>query len=70
MTDRLNALIVVLEKDVREDDIEATRKAIEQIKGVVSVQNNISDINYVVANSRVRQELTEKLFSIIKDFNQ
>jgi hypothetical protein len=70
MTDRINALIVVLEMDIRDDDLDATRKAIEQIKGVVSVENNVADISDSVARSRMRAEMTQHLYDLIKKINQ
>lgn len=69
MTDRINALVVVLEKDIRDDDIEATRNAIMQIKGVISVGNNVADHTDFIAKSRVQQEVTELLFGVIKKLN-
>ena len=69
MTDRINALIVVLDRDIRDDDLDATRKAIEQIKGVVSVENNVTDISDSVARSRLRMEMTQHLYDLIKNIN-
>ena len=69
MTDRINAFVVVLDRDVRDDDVEATRKAIMQIKGVVSVDNNVTDISDSVARSRMKSEMTEHLYELIKKIN-
>ena len=38
MTDRINAFIVILDRDIREDDAEDTITALKQIKGVLSVK--------------------------------
>lgn len=43
MTDRVNALVVVLDKDIRTDDVESLIEAIKHFRGVLSVFNNIAD---------------------------
>lgn len=43
MTDRFNALTVVLEKDIREDDAQALLSAIGQLRGVLTVSGNVAD---------------------------
>jgi hypothetical protein len=65
MTARVNMLFVVLEKDIRIDDIVPLQKAIEQMKGVLKVDTNISTPTDWVAESRVRTELGKKLMNII-----
>lgn len=70
MTDRINAFVVVLARDIRDDDVEATQNAIMQIKGVISVENNISDVSDIVAASREKQKVTEKLYALIDEFNK
>ena len=44
MTDRYNALTVVMEKDMRDDDAEALIAAIRQLRGVLSVSGNVADL--------------------------
>lgn len=65
MTDKYNSLIVILEKDTREDDAKPIISAIRQIRGVLSVKGNVSDVNSHIAEERVRQELGEKIWKII-----
>ena len=60
MTDRIKALTVVLEKDVREDDIQPLIDAIELLQGVGCVKKHVSDITDAVAFNRARLQL-EKL---------
>ena len=69
MTDRVNALVVILEKDVRDDDLEATRNAIQQIKGVLSVEYNVTDISDSVARMRVKSEVQQKLIEFAQSLN-
>lgn len=65
MTDRYNYLTVALEKDIRSDDAEALISAIKQLRGVLSVEPNVSDPGDWLAESRVRQELGTKLWEIL-----
>ena len=45
MTDRIHALTVTLDADVREDDVEPIVNAIRQIRHVLSVDQHVSDIS-------------------------
>ncbi len=64
MTDRYSALIVVLEKDIREDDAESTIEAIRHIRGVLSVKGHISNPAEHIASSRIKAELFRKITNI------
>ncbi len=68
MTDRYNALTVVLDRNIREDDAEQLINAIRMLRGVLSVDPHVSDLNDHVAAMRVKRDLTEKLFNVMKDF--
>lgn len=65
MTDRLNALTVVLDHDIRDDDAEPLITAITMIRGVQSVTPHVASSADHVAYSRARHELSEKLFKVI-----
>lgn len=65
MTDRYNALTVVLEKDIRNDDAEALLNAIRQLRGVLSVTGNVADLDSHMAQARARHELGEKLWRVL-----
>lgn len=68
MTDRINAFVVILEQDVREDDIEATLNAIHQIKGVLEVRPQTSEpMHAAVMRSRLKAELFNKLTEMIRE---
>ena len=67
MTDRYNALTVVLDRDMREDDAEHLINAIRMLRGVLSVNPNVSDLQDHVAIMRVKRELTQKLYDALKD---
>jgi hypothetical protein len=66
MTDRYDALIVVLDQNIREDDAQPTINAISQIKHVLKVSPHVIDGASFIAESRIRRELIEKLFKIIQ----
>ena len=65
MTDRFNALTVVLESDIREDDAQALMSAIRLLHGVIEVKGNVSDPLQLVCDARARRELGEKFFAIL-----
>lgn len=65
MTDRFNSLTVVLDRDIREDDAEALLNAIRQLRGVLSVTGNVSDVGSHIAEERVRRELGDKLWEVL-----
>jgi hypothetical protein len=66
MTDRYDAFIVILEKDIR-DDAQDTINAIRQIKGVLDVQPHTPDSSNLIARMRIRTEIEQKLFSVLRD---
>lgn len=65
MTDRHAGYVVTLEKDVREDDAQATINAIAQIKGVISVTPVVSDVSLAIATSRADRQIKDKLVSAL-----
>lgn len=67
MTDRLNALTVVLEQDLRTDDAEALIQAIHQLRGVLSVEGHVADVNSTVAYQRARLEVRQLLFDTLDE---
>lgn len=68
MTDRYNALTVVLDRDIRSDDAEWVINAIKMVKGVASVSPHIAEAGDYIAKQRVKQEVFEKIVAIFKDF--
>lgn len=65
MTDRYNALTVVLDRDIRSDDAEAILTAIRMIKGVLSVAPHVTDTADYVAEERVRLEYQKKIGAVL-----
>jgi len=67
MTESYHSLIVVLERDIRDDDAECILTAIRMIKGVLSVKPHKSDIRSVMAEDRAMRELKNKLKYTIEE---
>lgn len=65
MTDRYNALTVVLDRDVRSDDAESIISAIKMVKGVASVTPNVVDMTDHIAFVRAQSEIGRKIIEVI-----
>lgn len=65
MTDRFNALTVVLEHDIREEDAQALINAIRLLYGVIEVKGNVADPLQIVCDTRARRKLGEELLAIV-----
>lgn len=66
MTDRIKALTVVLEHDIRTDDIEPLITSIMLLRGVLSVRTHVVEIDSHVAEQRAKNDLRKKLFKILE----
>ncbi len=67
MTDRINALTVVLEDNVRADDAEFIINAIRAIRRVVAVEPHVADIGDEVARQQVKSEIRDKILELWKN---
>lgn len=65
MTERYNALTVVLEQDMRDDDAEALLSAIRQLRGVISVTGNVANIGSHISDERAKYDLRQKLWNVL-----
>ena len=65
MTDRINALTVVLTDDWREDDVQSLIEAIKLLKGVLRVSPNVADLDNYVAEERAKHELIVKIRELL-----
>lgn len=66
MSDRINTITVVLEKDTRADDCESALTAIRMIKGVLRATPNVVDGRDYMAEERARHELRKKLWEALE----
>lgn len=69
MTDRINSVTVVLDKDYRDDDCEAILNALTMVKGVLKVTPHVADIESHVAEERARMDLKQKLLKVLMAWN-
>jgi hypothetical protein len=67
MTDRIHALMVVLDSDLRIDDAEPLMAAIRQLRGVWAVQAMETNPGIHAARVRIRLELSQKLWDVLKE---
>ncbi len=66
VTDRHSAYIVVLKEDLREDDAARTITALEEIKGVLSVEPFVGDASLIIAEVRARDDLLAGILSAVR----
>lgn len=67
MTDRLIGFTVVLDRAIREDDAECIKEAIMMVKGVGSVEGVVQGSESFIAESRTKNDITQKLLKFIKE---
>lgn len=67
MTDRVNAIVLVLAQDVRDDDVRPLLEAVKQLRGVIDARLNISDVPTLIAEARAHQQWREKLAKLINE---
>ncbi len=65
MTDRVAAFTVVLDQNIRIDDVEFIVNAIKAIRHVQSVKPIVSNYELHIAEERVRREIYGKIFDIV-----
>lgn len=66
MTDRTRILTVVLDRDYRDDDVQSIVDAVKMIKGVISVDINVSDIEEYMAVETAKRELKDKIYKALE----
>lgn len=67
MTDRHAGYIVTLDKNIREDDAEFILNAIRMIKGVLTVQPVVSNVDLHIAKDRADYEWRQKIHSLLRE---
>jgi len=67
VTDRHSGYVVVLDREIREDDAERIVQAIQMVKGVLDVKPIVADHNDLINRSRIRHELLMKLIGLLKE---
>lgn len=67
MTDLIKGLNITLDKDYREDDVEAIIEAIKMIYGVASVRKSQQDSDDWMNRERIKNNVKTKLFKAVTD---
>lgn len=67
MTDRIQALIVTLDGDIRDDDLQPVIAAIGQIKHVIAVDPIVAKAEDHISRTKVRLELYNKILKLIEE---
>lgn len=66
MSGRVKAFLVVLDENMREEDAQAVLTSLRMTKHVLSVKPVESDVyDDMVAEERVRSDLTRKLWAVL-----
>ena len=66
MTTRLKGFTVALEKDIREDDAESIKSAIESLRFVEAVEPVEATPEDWIVTTRVRRELLRKILEVVE----
>ena len=67
MSDRIKGLIVMFDKDYKIEDAESIARAIRMIYGVAKADFLVANIDDYLARNKVRLELKEKLWDVLKE---
>jgi len=64
MTDRYSAVVVIFEKDIREDDAEVLIGA--WFRGVLDVKPQVANLETLVAEARAKSEVRQKIYDVLR----
>lgn len=68
MTDRFNAIVLVLHKSIRDDDLQHLIDAVKQFRGVADVIPGAPEgYEHHVARMQVQTEMREKLWKLLTE---
>ena len=67
MTDRVKGFTVTLSEDIRIDDVQRIKEAIQMIKGVFDVTESIFEADDHMNRMRVKSELQQHFFNFMKE---
>jgi hypothetical protein len=66
MTERYHTLTVVLDHDMRLEEVDLLVQAIRQLRGITSVSANVADYTSFMAEERAKRTLRERLWKILQ----
>lgn len=67
MTDRIKGLTIALDRDYRDDDVQAIVDAIMMIKGVQAVKKSVANHEDWINRVQIRTDIQRRLFDALKD---
>ena len=67
MSTKVNGFVVTLETDITQQQAEAIRSALMQIRGVIDVQAGAGGYQEVIARNRVNHMWQTKLIELVQD---
>ena len=68
MTDRYHTLTVVLEHDMRDEEVDLLVQAMRQLRGVTSVSAHVADYTSFMAEERAKRALRERLWQVLEGY--
>ena len=66
MTDCVHSITVVLENNMREDDVDQYIACFMMIKGVVAAQKNVADSADYAAREQAKHEIKMKILDMLR----
>ncbi len=70
MTDRIHALTVVLDRPVRDDDVQPVIDAIKQLRHVIEVVPAVANIDTWAAEDRAIHHITTEILKLLKGLKE
>jgi hypothetical protein len=70
MTDRVKGLVVTLDKDYRVDDVQAIVDAVKMVKGVLTVDTAIANLDDHMNRERMTQRFREILYDLLRNIDK
>jgi len=67
MSDRIKGFTVTLERDIRDDDFQRIKEAVEMVKGVLHVEPSISTVNDHMVRTRLKHDITRNILKLIDE---
>jgi len=66
MSKKYSGVYVTFENEISKEYLEIVKNLISSIKGVISVQEKVSDPNHWMAREQIKHEIRMKLFETLK----
>jgi len=66
MSDKYCGVYVTFQSEINGEYLETVKNLIISIKGVISVEEKVSDLNHWIAREQIKHELRMKLFEALK----